>query len=276
MDIASNRVKNKIKQITDLPTIPAVVSRLIKTLQNENASIDDLSEVIRYDQSLTTRIVAAANSPFFGYPGKINSIEQAILMLGFDFTKSISLGVSILSSFPLQHDTLKKMWAHSYGVATLSGLMCPRIPVADKGVCFLAGLLHDIGRAVFMKLYGDEYSVLLKTDDLIAAEMDTFQCNHAQLGGWFLENLSFPEEIILPVYHHHSVDGTIKHKGIVTAVYLAEGLISLLDQGIACDGQWTEEHEKMFEESGLTGNNIKAYESLLHEELESINNFFKL
>lgn len=275
MNATKDNIRDKIKQIAEVPTIPVIVSKLIKIMQNENSSIEELSEIISHDQSIASKIVAAANSPFFGYPGKINSIEQAILMLGFDFTKSIALGVSVFSIFQHRHD-IKKVWAHSYGVATLSGLMCPQIPVANKGICFLAGLLHDIGRALFIKLYSSEYAVLLTHGDAVSAEMNTFSFNHTQLGGWFLEGLSFPDEIVLPVFYHHGMDGAIKHKGIVTAIYLAEGLISVLNPDIACDGQWTNEHEKVFKENGLAADDIRAYDSVLHDELQSMRNFFEL
>lgn len=276
MDVVGTRIKDRIKEIKNIPTIPVTISRLIKSLQNENVSIDELSKIISRDQSIASRIVAAANSPFFGYPGRINSIEQSILMLGFDFTKSIALGVSIFSLFHRQQAVLKRMWAHSYGVATLSGLMCSKVSVANRGVCFLAGLLHDIGRALFIKLYSTEYTALMERDDIIAVETDAFQSNHGELGGWFLEDIFFPEEIVLPVSYHHDIAKATRHKGIATTVYLAEGLISLLNPDIACDGQWTEEHEKALEKSGLTEDDIKAYESVLHDELESVNNFFDL
>ncbi|HEX8947886.1 MAG TPA: HDOD domain-containing protein [Dissulfurispiraceae bacterium] len=269
-------VRNKLKDLASLPTIPLVLSKLVRTLQNERASIGDISEILKYDQSVASRIVAVANAPFFGYTSKINSIDQAILLLGFDMVKSISLGVSVFSLMPYHYPAVKKMWAHSYGVATLAGAMCSKIPMADGGICFLGGLLHDIGRAVFLKLHREEYMELYEAGDIIAAEGAQFDCTHAQVGGWFLESLLLPGEILSAVHNHHTIAGDAEHKGIAVSVYLAEGLIGVLNPELACDGRWTGEHEAMFKGHGLGPDDMEEFRALLEAAEQGMADFFVL
>ncbi len=269
-------IRERLKGISNLPTLPAILAKLIKAFQNENSSIDDIAEILKYDQSTTSRIVAVANSPFFGYSRMINSIEQAVLMLGFNMVKSISLGVSVFGLLPLQYPAFKQMWVHSYGVATLSGLMCSRIPVADPGICFLSGLLHDIGRAVFLKLYRNEYLSLHSAGDLLDAEKRMLLCDHAEAGALFLQSLSLPDEIISPVRHHHDLNGSLQHTGIADCVYLSEGLINLLLPGVASDGKWTEAQEEMFEASGMGDGDMEEFKRILLEEESMSAGFFEL
>ncbi len=277
------RLKSRVQEITDIPTLPLIISRLIRIFQDEHASVDDLTNIIRHDQSLATRIVAVANSPFFGYQGRINSIEQAILMLGFDLVKSISLGISIFSMFPLPYGTLKRLWSHAYAVASLSSFICSCFPVAQRGVCFLAGLLHDIGRPVLMRVFREEYSEkykrelsLLRDKELVAAEVKRFQCSHAAAGEWFLDGLTFPEEIVIPVRHHHDMTGVTRHSGITTTVYLAEGLTGVIDPAHALDGEWTAEHLKTFQEAGFREEDLKELKIYFAEQESVIRNFFDL
>ncbi len=283
----NSTTKSKITELSSLPTIPVVISKLIGILKNENASMGELVETIRHDQSIISRIVSIANSPFFGYPGRINSIEQAVLMLGFNLVRSISLSVSIFTMFPIPYITLKKMWAHSFKVASLSGLLCSKISINNSGVCFLAGLLHDIGRGIFLAINKSEHPPggietlpKLKAHELFEAEKLLFQCNHTDAARWFLEELFFPQEIILPVYYHHDLGGAslseLPHKNVILAIYLSEGLIQEIDPDDLNDGQFSEVHSMLFKEAGFTTKDIEEIKKNFLLTVISANNFFEL
>lgn len=283
----NSTTKSKITELSSLPTIPVVISKLIGILKNENASMGELVETIRHDQSIISRIVSIANSPFFGYPGRINSIEQAVLMLGFNLVRSISLSVSIFTMFPIPYITLKKMWAHSFKVASLSGLLCSKISINNSGVCFLAGLLHDIGRGIFLAINKSEHQLegietlpKLKAHELFEAEKLLFQCNHTDAARWFLEELFFPQEIILPVYYHHDLGGAslseLPHKDVILTIYLSEGLIQEIDPDDLNDGQFSEVHSMLFKEAGFITKDIEEIKKKFLLTVISANNFFEL
>ncbi len=283
----NSTTKSKITELSSLPTIPVVISKLIGILKNENASMGELVETIRHDQSIISRIVSIANSPFFGYPGRINSIEQAVLMLGFNLVRSISLSVSIFTMFPIPYITLKKMWAHSFKVASLSGLLCSKTSINNSGVCFLAGLLHDIGRGIFLAINKSEHQLegietlpKLKAHELFEAEKLLFQCNHTDAARWFLEELFFPQEIILPVYYHHDLGGAslseLPHKDVILTIYLSEGLIQEIDPDDLNDGQFSEVHSMLFKEAGFITKDIEEIKKKFLLTVISANNFFEL
>lgn len=280
-------IKTKITELSLLPTIPVVITKLIGVMKKENASIDELVDVIKHDQSITTRIVSIANSPFFGYPGRINSLDQAVLMLGFDLVKSISLSVSIFTMFPIPYVTLKQMWGHAFKVASLCGMLCNKISSKSSGICFLSGLLHDIGRAVLLVIKDPIHSpdslqklYQLKADELIESETMLFECNHAEAGRWFLERLFFPEEITLPVYYHHYLNKVPDHKmpngDIILAIYLAEGLIDFIKPDSFNDGKWTENHSILFEEIGFKEKDLEEIKQQFLITIDAGNSFFDL
>jgi len=274
-------IRERIRNLRDVPTLPVVITKLINILKNDNASVQDLAEVIRRDQALASRIVGVANSPFFGFRGKINSVEQAVLMLGFDLLKSIALSVSIFSFFPIPYPMLKKMWSHSYQVGLLAGFLGARIPGGSAGVCFLGGLLHDVGRAVFISFpdigpLAEQVKGLpsKRADELLRAETDLFECTHAEAGRWFLEDLCFPEEILLPVNHHHRIGHESGHQAVVTAVFLAEGITGLANTNGQTDGEWGEEQKAVFDRHGFSEDDLREIRLFLLREAAAADNYF--
>jgi HD-like signal output (HDOD) protein len=153
----------------------------------------------------------------------------------------------------------------------------------DRSVCFLAGLLHDIGRLILFKVISDSIMdtevhdlIKLKGTDLLKAETDVFQCGHPLAAKWFLDNLCFPEEIIVPIETHHSVITKGPHVKVSNIIFLAEGLSDLIYPEVIHDGQWTDEHQRLFDENGLNEKNIDDLKVMVEHEQAAIAQFFDL
>ncbi len=276
-------VRSRIQHLSNLPSLAVVKYQLIRALNKDSASIDDISDIIRHDQAIASRVLAVANSAFLGFPGKIGAIEQAVMLLGFDLVRSISLAASIFNAFASQYGNFKQMWAHSYVVANIAANLCDKVSIKEKSTCFLSGLLHDIGRLTLFKVAADsnfdgEVQELLKGkgEALLRMESELFQCTHPEAAKWFLDNLCFPEEITVPIETHHSILKEGPYSGISNMMFLAEGLSDLVYPHFIHDGQWTEEHQKLFLEKGLGEKEIEDLRIFVDKEQTSIAQFFDL
>jgi len=268
-------VRGDISRLKTLSTIPVVMKRLLETISDENSSFVELSEIIQHDQSLSERVVAIANAPYFWHSGLINNLEQATLLLGYDLVRSIAISISVFDLLGKDEARrMKELWAHSYEVGLIAGLLCDKVPVTSGGVCFLGGLLHDIGRVLFYTLYTPEYKPVMFDEAVTEREKELFDTDHSTAGGWFLEYSLFPEEIIFAVRHHHGIQGCEKHKGIAVTVHLAEALSSVLVPRNEADGVWDEDKERLFYKSGLKREDMEHIGSIVRRETPFIDSFF--
>ncbi|RMG71276.1 MAG: HDOD domain-containing protein [Nitrospirae bacterium] len=270
-------LRRDIKKTKSLSTIPVVMRRLIQAISDENATFEELSHVIEHDQAIAEKVVAMANSPFFGHSGRINSIEQAVMFLGFDLVKSIAISTTVVHLFSkTEAKNLTEFWAHAFEVAFVSDLLSKKIAVTNGGVCFLAGLLHDIGRLVLYLTYKNHYLDIMFEKELLEKEKERFGASHNSVGRWFLEDALFPEEILYPVQYHHSLEGIDKHKGLALSVLLAEALVKKVRDSIAADGVYNEDTEELLGVIGFSPDDIKDVEEALIEEEENIKLFFHI
>lgn len=276
---AHERIRKRISKISEVSALPLSVQKIIAALSREDLTIAVLEEVIRHDQSLASKIVSVANSAFY-YIHRgvhVNSLDQAILVLGSSTIRNIAMGISIFRIFPLPYKTLKQMWAHAYRVALASGFLASKIEQSDREIAFLSGLLHDIGRIVLFSLgHGGEAGRFqnLSGADIISMERAVFHCSHMEAGYWFLHGLAIPQEVIIPVLHHHDFTERAEHPLIIAPVCIAEGLVGKMSDDEATDGEWSEAAETLAAKFGLDQSVLGECMQLLDMEDEFIDSYF--
>ncbi len=273
----ASEVRKAIEKLESLSTIPVVLNRILQITGDPSSSPEDLYEIVSRDQAIAEKIVRMANSPFFGYSGRIGEIDQAILLLGFKHIRNIAVSVSIVSMFSKRGDmNLRNFWAHSYEVAFVSAYLAEGVTIVSPQTAFLAGLLHDIGRLIFYKLYRDQYKAILGTDDILEKEVAVFGCDHAQAGSWFAQKTRMPIEQVLAIHYHHSPSKAKEFADLVSIVSLAEALSRRYSPKIEDDGMWTEEHDAILLELGLSNEDLDEIGARLNEEEVQIRSFLEL
>jgi putative nucleotidyltransferase with HDIG domain len=171
---------------------------------------------------------------------------------------------------------VRRMWMHAFEVAAMSSMLCRKVPVTSEGVCFLAGLMHDIGRIVFLTLYNQVYIDIVDSPQLLEREKNAFGLDHSEVSSLFLEYSNFPREIIRAVRYHHNITEVKKDKGIATTVYLAEGLSDFITPIVEGDGVWGDTEMQVFREVGLSEIDLLTIQDDMTKEGPAIEAFFNL
>ncbi len=221
----------KIKMLKDLPTLPTVLVECNKLLEDPNVSASQLAKVIKTDQAVSSKVLKLVNSAFYGLSGKISTISQGIVVLGFNTVRNIILSLSVLDLLPKDADLgefeISDLWKHSLGCAVISKVFAQRIGVKDPEEAFIAGLLHDIGKIIIAKLFQEEFVTILKTTHkekklFLDAEQDVLGTAHDQIGGMLAKNWQLPETLSESISFHHNGEKTMKHAKLVYTIRLAD------------------------------------------------------
>ena len=108
-----------IAKIDDLPTLPRTVLKITELVNNPKSSAKDLARIITDDQVLTARLLKLVNSSFYGFPQRISTVTNAIVLLGFDAIRSLLLTTSVFDLFAGRDKKSKqdqeKFWAGRRG-----------------------------------------------------------------------------------------------------------------------------------------------------------------
>ncbi len=145
--------------------------------------------MISSDQALSAKVLSLANSAYYGHRAKIGTMRQAVVVIRMNMVKQLSLSVLICGTIGRGGKNRADFWKHSFGTATASSLIAARTRIFDGDVCFMARLLHDVGKMIIDTHFPDD------------PEMD-----HTEIGGWMAERWQLPQELVNAIAFHHSLE----------------------------------------------------------------------
>ena len=195
--------------LDDLPPFPLVATKLLEVLSRDNVHITGVGRIIAAEPVFAGRVLQMANSPLFALQTQVKTISHAIVLLGLDRVKAITV-TRALGDFVapvLNSQALRTCWQNSLACALLSEKLARACKI-DTDFAYVAGLLRDIGRLALLVKYPDSYVNLLAVSseqgfDLIATERELFDIDHCQAGAWLMAKMPFPPELCEVVAKHH-------------------------------------------------------------------------
>ena len=155
-------------ELQDLPPLPAVIVRVMQTINDPNTSAADLNRLISADQALASKVLRLVNSSYYGFPRKISTITNAVVILGFNTVRNLTTSLGVFNAFDAQGQKTAldrdEFWAHSLGVAVAAGVIARRKGIGSKSVeeVFIGGLMHDIGKLFLDQYFPDQYAIAIK------------------------------------------------------------------------------------------------------------------
>ncbi len=212
-----------------VPPIAGAVMELLRSLDDENLDAAGLAKKIGHDPVLSARLLKIVNSPFYGVAGKVGSLQEAVMVLGFSSVRRLALAVSLNASFPVHGEgeaDPRRLWRHSFCTALCAQALARHARV-DADAAFTAGLLHDIGRIALIAADAQRFAAVLAARpqhaDLDAAEIAVLGFSHAEFGARLLERWHLPQTLVRAVEFHHLPD-TAPTDALTDLVSIADSL----------------------------------------------------
>ncbi len=150
-----------VRQIQELPSLPAVVLELLSSMDQDDIDVHVLAHKIELDQALAAKTLRIANSSFYGMQSKVTSIPQAVSVLGFHSIRTVVTACALTGSFAPAAGgfDFQAFWRHSLATAIVARLLAPHLRVNPE-TAFTAGLLHDLGTLVLATRFPAEHALV--------------------------------------------------------------------------------------------------------------------
>ena len=242
----SNNMEEIIMQSCDLPTMPDIAGKIVQLVSDPNTTAGMLNKAIMADQSMAARVLKLANSSFYGCLRSVNTLTQAIVIIGFGTIKNIVLAASTKEVYKRFGLLEKMLHEHSTAVAMASFHVASVINLKNKEEAYLAGLLHDIGKVVLNNSDADKFRSVMEEvyntgRNFAEVEQEVYGFSHYEVGALVIRKWNFSPEMEAVIRFQRDLDklekGDIFALQLASVVNLADALCFKLGVGVKEAGE---------------------------------------
>ena len=214
-DNVESKVRRVVANIRNLPTPPIVFQQIQKVINDPNVSAGSIAAVLSEDPAMSIKVLKLTNSAFYGLSREVDSVKQAVLIVGLEAIKNLVLSASVLDMFKgknIDEDFNDKFWRHSLATGVACRMLAKKIKhrgFLDADPAFSAGLLHDIGKLILICFLPEEaaaYRTMREADKHSTdhqVEERAIGFTHAQIGGVLAETWKLPGKLAEAITFHH-------------------------------------------------------------------------
>lgn len=245
----NSQVAEGILKSINIPPCPEVVMALMAEARQPEVEFAKLVKLISGDVSLAASMLKAANSPFFALRNKVNSIQQAVSVLGLKNLMQIVTGSALHNALEGDKVTMERFWDRSNSTAVVASLLASRLHGVSREDAYTLGLFHDCGIPILMQKFPDYKDILGAANQsaelVIAIEDKHYSTNHAVVGNMLAHSWFLPEHIshAIQVHHDHTIftypdDRATPAICVLVAITLVAEHIAVVSMGMEDDAEW--------------------------------------
>lgn len=233
------KIDSLIKSAVEVSSAMTIFNELNKAVNNPETSFSDIAGIINKDSGLSGRLLKIANSTFYSFPSKIETIKQAITVIGTNQLRDLVLATTVLKSFKGISKDLVDMdffWRHCIACGLASRTIATYRREVNVDRFYVMGMLHEIGRLIIYikipKQAGDALHLAKNKGKLLhVAESEIIGFNHAEVGGELMKAWNLPDSLEEAVRYHHAPSKAKHYPSEAAVVHLADIFANAMQMG---------------------------------------------
>ncbi|HDQ41102.1 MAG TPA: HDOD domain-containing protein [Desulfonatronum sp.] len=231
-DLRTER-KGMLLAVKDLPTLPRVLEQVAKLLEDPLSSTEQVAKLISRDQVLSAKVLKMVNSPVYGFPGRISTIQHGLVLLGYNVIKGLIISTSV---FELMTTSMSGLWEHSVGCAMACGVIAREAGFKEPEEYAVAGLLHDLGKVIVslqLPEAKEEVEQAVAEGDLfyLEAEKKVLGFGHDRVNSWVADHWNLPLNLKVGISGHHRPVSAQHYPKMACVVHVGDFLTRVLEIG---------------------------------------------
>ncbi len=267
--------KDRILSVKDLPTLPTVLEEVSELVENPDSSTDQIAKAISQDQVLSAKVLKMVNSPIYGFPRRISTIQHALVLLGFNVIKGLIISTSV---FEAMTEAMHGLWEHSLGCALASAAIARQAGFKDPEEYSVAGLLHDLGKVVTivqLPEIKEELDDLVQEKDIsyYDAEKEILGFSHDRINAWISDYWNLPLKLREGLVWHHRPKSAQHHPDVACVVHLGNFMTRLFQVGSGGDDNVSYLHGYVFKVLKLKQSHLENIMDELDREFSQLSGF---
>jgi HD-like signal output (HDOD) protein len=248
--LPSLKIEAMIRHVSALMAFPFTVAKVLLITHDPKTGAAQLSSAISADPVLVAHILKISNSVFFiTVSGRINSVKDAIVRIGFNETRKIVMGMAVMKLFHNQNkgsgfDRID-FWYHSLLCGIIAEKVAKNIGSINSEEAFLAGLLHDLGEILLNEFLPSIFEKSLEETSrrglpFLDCQTELMNINHCDLTSGIFPLWKMPQtitEAILFSHKHVQREDLIDTPGkkVACCILIGNILAKALHIGRECD-----------------------------------------
>lgn len=277
-----NAMRDLVLLAQQIPALPLTYQRVSQVVADPHSTTVQLAEAVGADQGLATRILQLANSALYGQVARVDTLTQALSLIGSRQLRDLALAMAVVDLFKNVTTTeinLRSFWEHSIAVGSGARLIATARGERETERNFVAGLLHDIGLMVSAQLQPDRLARHIQRAKaescmLSLAERADQGFDHAELGAAVLERWRLPQMMIEVVAGHHRPLLTATYARECADVHFSDLLVDALGYGTAGEAIVPPLDAHAWELSGIAIGELSRISDALERQVVELTDIF--